>query len=63
MNKVFSNNYPTINLYKNPFSKSELISQMIYGESFKIINNYSKWIRIKINEDGYVGYIKKKKIY
>ena len=61
MNNFFTNIYPAINLYKKKSSKSEIVSQIIYGESFKIINNSSKWMRIKINEDGYIGYIKKKK--
>ena len=61
MNKIFSNNYPVIDLYKKSSHKSEIVTQMIYGESFKIIKKTSKWIKIKINEDGYVGYIKNKK--
>jgi myo-inositol-1-phosphate synthase len=61
MNKFYTNNYSIINLYKKTSSKSEIVTQMIYGESFKIINESFKWMRIKIEEDGYVGYIKKKK--
>jgi len=61
MNKFYTNNYPLINLYKKNSSKSEVVTQMIYGENFKIINKFSKWIKIKIKEDGYVGFIKNKK--
>ena len=61
MNKFYTNNYPLINLYKENSSKSEVVTQMIYGENFKIINEFSKWIKIKIKEDGYVGFIKNKK--
>jgi len=61
MNKIFSNNYPIINLYKKSSSKSEIVTQMIYGESFEIINKSNKWIKIKIKEDNYKGYIKKRK--
>ena len=61
MNKLFSNNYSIINLHKKPSSRSEIITQMIYGESFNIINKSKKWIKIKIKEDKYVGYIIKKK--
>ena len=61
MNKFYTNNYPVINLYKKNSSKSEVVTQMIYGENFKIINKFSKWIKIKIIEDGYVGFIKKNK--
>jgi len=61
MNKIFSNNYPIINLYKKPFSESKIVTQMIYGEAFEVINKSTKWIKIKIKEDNYVGYVKKKK--
>ena len=42
-------------------TKSEIITQMIYGEGFEIINKSSKWLKIKIKEDKYIGYIKRKK--
>ena len=61
MNKYYSNNYPIINLYKKNSSKSEIVTQMIYGESFKVVNKSPKWLKIKIKEDGYIGYIQKKK--
>ena len=34
---------------------------MIYGESFSILKKTKKWLKIKIKEDGYKGYIKNKK--
>ena len=34
---------------------------MIYGENFKVINKSFKWIKIKIKDDGYIGFIKNKK--
>ena len=61
MNKIYSNNYPIINLYKKASSKSEVVTQMIYGEGFKVISKTLKWLKIKIKEDKYIGYIKKKK--
>ena len=63
MNNFYSNNFSTINLYKKPSSKSEVVTQMIYGERFKVINKSSKWLKIKIIEDKYTGYIKKKKFF
>ena len=61
MSKIFSNNYPIINLYKKPSSKSKIVTQMIYGESFEIINKSTKWIKIKTKEDNYTGYARKRK--
>ena len=31
---------------------------MIYGDSFSISKKSKKWLKIKIKEDGYNGYIK-----
>ena len=61
MNNFYTNNYPIINLYKKNSAESKIVTQMIYGESFKIINKSSKWIKIRIKEDGYTGYIKNKR--
>jgi len=57
MIKYFTNTFSIINLYKNPSTKSEVVTQMIYGESFSIINRKDKWLKIKIKEDNYKGYI------
>ena len=62
MNKIYSNNYPIINLYKKASSKSEIVTQMIYGERFEIIKKLRKWLKIKIKEDRYNGYIRKQKV-
>jgi hypothetical protein len=61
MNKILSNNYSKINLYKKSSHKSEIVTQMIYGEGFEIISKSKKWIKIKIKEDKYVGYVRKRK--
>jgi|TARA_B100001093_G_scaffold518255_1_gene602469 cell wall-associated NlpC family hydrolase len=61
MNKIYTNNFLKINLYKRASSKSEIITQMIYGESFTVIFKKNNWWKIKIKEDDYVGFIKKKK--
>jgi len=61
MNKLFSNNYSLINLRKKPFPKSEIVTQMVYGETFKVINKSKKWIKIKIKEDEYIGYTRRRK--
>jgi hypothetical protein len=60
MNNIYSNNYPVINLYKKKSLKSEVVTQMIYGESFRVKNKSSEWLKIKIINDKYDGYIKKK---
>ena len=61
MTKYFTNNFSVINLHKKPSVKSEIVTQMIYGDSFSISKKSKKWLKIKILEDNYKGYIKNKK--
>ena len=55
------NNYfykkPLSNIYKSPSKISEITSQIIYGEKFKIISKNNNWLRIKTSFDNYTGYI------
>ena len=60
MSKFYTNNYPIINLHINKSSKSEIVTQLIYGDNFTIIQKSNKWWKIKILEDRYTGFIKKK---
>jgi cell wall-associated NlpC family hydrolase len=61
MTKYFTNTFSLLNVYKKPLIKSEIVTQIIYGESFKIIKKNKKWLSIKIKEDNYKGFIKEKK--
>ena len=60
MTKYFTNIYPEVNLYRKPSIKSETVTQMIYGDSFSVSKKSKKWLKIKIKEDKYKGYIKNK---
>jgi cell wall-associated NlpC family hydrolase len=52
------NNLPVLNVYKKKNSKSEVVTQLLYGDTFKKIKQYNSWIKIKNNLDNYKGYIK-----
>ena len=60
MTKYSTNNFSVINLHKKASAKSEVVTQMIYGESFSISKKKNKWLKIKIKEDNYQGYIQRK---
>ena len=60
MNKYLTNNLSVVNLFKKPSKKSEIVTQMIFGESFLILKKTSRWLKIKIKEDGYRGYVQNK---
>ena len=62
MIKYYTNRFDVLNIYKSPSNKSEIVSQMIYGESFSISKRAKEWIKIKTKEDNYSGYIKNKKL-
>ncbi len=47
-------------IYKKPDVVSEVTSQILYGEKFKIISKNKSWIKIKVLYDNYIGYIKNK---
>ena len=50
-----------LNVYKDKSLKSSLLTQLLYGENFKIIKKFRKFIKIKTMYDNYIGYIKNKK--
>ena len=49
------------NIYKKSSRFSEVTSQILYGEKFKILSKKKDWIKIKTSFDNYVGYIKNEK--
>ena len=54
-------NKSVINIYKAKNTKSEVVTQLLYGDTFKQLKGIGSWIRIKNDIDNYKGYIKKKK--
>ncbi|MCW5520815.1 C40 family peptidase [Aureitalea sp. L0-47] len=37
--------------------RSEMVSQVLYGETFKVLDQRKKWSRIRLHYDSYEGYI------
>ncbi len=54
-NFYFKGNFS--NIYRKPSKKSEVTSQIIYGEEFKILSKNKSWIKIKTLFDNYKGFI------
>ena len=46
----------------NNFHESELVSQLLYGDCFKILSSKNEWLQIKTLNDSYVGWINDKQI-
>ncbi len=55
------NNYfyqkPLANIYAKPSKNSEVISQIIFGEKFKILSRKNNWLKIKTIYDNYNGFL------
>ena len=54
-------NLSVLNVYKKKTKKSKVVTQLLYGDSFRKLKKIGTWIKIKNNLDGYKGYIKYKK--
>ena len=49
------------NIHSRPSLNSEVKSQILYGEKFRILSQNKNWIKIKTKYDGYTGFIKRYK--
>jgi gamma-D-glutamyl-L-lysine dipeptidyl-peptidase len=55
------NNLTIVKVYKKANIKSEVVTQLLYGDQFKKIKKKGSWIKIKNDLDNYKGFIKIKK--
>ena len=53
-------NNSVINVHKKKNIKSEVVTQLLYGDTFKKLKKNGIWIKIKNDNDNYKGYIKNK---
>ena len=53
-------NQSLVAVRREPSESSEMINQLLFGETFTIIENYSSWFRIISNIDSYEGWIDNK---
>jgi len=57
MKNNYFNKKPLSNIYKRPSEVSEVTSQIIYGEKFKVLSKNKNWLKIQTSYDNYIGYI------
>ena len=53
-------NNSVINVHKKKNIKSEVVTQLLYGDTFKKLKKNGIWIKIKNDKDNYKGYVKNK---
>ena len=58
-NKYFCKSL-TIDVLENPNKNSNISSQIIYGEGFKILSKNKKFYKVKNLYDNYIGFVNKK---
>ena len=51
-------NFSVVNVYKKKNINSEVVTQLLYGDTFKKLKKNGIWIKIKNDKDNYKGYIK-----
>ena len=51
-----------INVHKKSNIKSKIVTQLLYGDTFKKLKKNGIWIKIKNDRDNYKGYIKNKNL-
>lgn len=55
-------NLANIPLRIDPSDKSEIVSQVLFGEHFEIIEQSNQWVKIKLQFDDYEGWIDSKQM-
>ncbi len=48
---------PIIPLRGEPSSKSEMVSQLLFGEKYKVLHVQPNWLKIETIDDNYIGWI------
>lgn len=43
-----------------PSDKSEMVSQLLFGETFQVLKKKDQWVRVKMSLDGYEGWMDEK---
>ncbi len=57
------NVYSFIPVRKEPSERSEMITQILFGETFTVLQKETKWAKIKMDYDEYEGWIDAKLIF
>lgn len=50
-------NLPIIPLRGEPSHRSEMVSQVLFGECFEILNSQASWLHIRLEYDAYEGWM------
>jgi cell wall-associated NlpC family hydrolase len=51
-----------IPMRKDPSDRSEMVNQVLFGETMEILDSNEKWYMVKLNHDNYEGWVDKKQV-
>ena len=57
------NNFSVLNVYKKKSKKSKIVTQLLFGDNFKILKKNKSWLKIKNYSDNYVGFVYNKNFF
>ena len=49
--------YGLIPLRSEPREQAEMVSQILFGDAFEVLDETEKWIKVKLLDDGYEGWV------
>lgn len=47
-------------LRREPFERSEMVSQLLFGETFSVYEQHKGWLRVSVTHDSYEGWLDSK---
>jgi hypothetical protein len=53
-------NQSLVSLRSEPFDRSEMVNQLLFGETFEMREQHKDWLRVKLSLDSYEGWIDSK---
>ncbi|MFZ4799311.1 MAG: NlpC/P60 family protein [Bacteroidia bacterium] len=53
---------PIIPLREEPNSQSEMVSQLLFGEKYKVLHQQPSWVKIETIDDHYIGWVNEKQV-
>jgi len=62
MNTIGISELSIIPVRMEPSEKSEMVTQVLFGETFKIISEEPDWVKIELVSDNYQGWINRKSV-
>lgn len=64
MDKLFGiSSLPVVPIRKEPSHRSEMVSQLLFGEIFSIIYSENDWVKISTLHDNYQGFVDLKQVF